>query len=90
MIEEVLFCASGPAAANASLGSISLHDLQTGASLFSLKQTGAARNGLGLVESKGAQGGFLLCLQTEKALLQAYSFQKVTGELIRGFLIQLN
>jgi len=76
MIEEVLLCASGPAAGNASLGSLSLNDIQTGTSVFSLKQTGAGRNGLALVESKGGQGGFVLCLQSEKALLQSYSFQK--------------
>jgi len=76
MIEEVLLCASGPAAGNASLGAVSLNDLQTGASVFSLKQTGAGRNALALVESKGGQGGFVFCLQTEKALLQSYSFQK--------------
>jgi pre-rRNA-processing protein IPI3 len=78
MIEEVIFCASGPAPANASLGSISLNDIQTGNPIFSLKQTGASRNGIGIVESVGGLGGFMLCIQAEKAMLQAYSFQRVS------------
>lgn len=78
MLEEVLFCASGLAPANASLGSISLNNIQTGNSVFSIKQTGSGRNGVAIVESNGSLGGVMLCVQSEKAILQVYSFQKVS------------
>ena len=86
MIEEVAFCASGPAQGNASLGSISLNDLQTGNSVFSLKQTGASRNGIGIVETGQGLGGVILCAQTEKAMMHTYSFQKVVDHVFACYL----
>jgi pre-rRNA-processing protein IPI3 len=77
MLQEVVLCASGPTQGNTSLGSVSLNDITTTNSVFSLKQTGAARNGYALVQTRNGQGGFVLAAQADKGLLNVYSFQKV-------------
>ncbi|KZT43257.1 WD40 repeat-like protein [Sistotremastrum suecicum HHB10207 ss-3] len=75
-MQEVIFCASGPASENSSLGSISLNDFTTGTPIFSLKQTGASQQCVAFVETSNREGGFILAAQAEKSILNVYSFQK--------------
>ncbi|KZP01727.1 WD40 repeat-like protein [Calocera viscosa TUFC12733] len=73
--QEVLLCALGPSAPGGS-GGIYMHDLQTGTVLASFKQTAAGPHCTAVVPSAEGQGGVLLAAQPDKALMNAYSFQK--------------
>jgi pre-rRNA-processing protein IPI3 len=53
-----------------------LHDILTGTSLASFKQTSAAKNCTAIISTSGAQGGLMLAVQPDKSLLNVYSFQK--------------
>jgi hypothetical protein len=79
MLQEVVITASGPASGSQPTGNgaILLHDIQTGASLASFKHTNAAKNCTALIPTREAQGGLMLAIQPDKALLHVYSFQKV-------------
>ncbi|KAH9169914.1 WD40 repeat-like protein [Lactarius sanguifluus] len=57
-------------------GSILFHDIQSGASLASFKHTNAAKNCTALIPTREAQGGLMLAVQPDKALLNIYTFQK--------------
>jgi len=74
ILSEVVFCATAP---SSGLGTISLHDLQTGSSLASFKQTSAGVHCTAFVESNHAEGGFMLAAQPDKSILNVYNFQKV-------------
>jgi hypothetical protein len=76
-LQETIICTAAPQVANADHGAIGIHDFETGSSLASFKHTNAGVNCTALVESKNAQGGFVLSLQRDKAVLNVYSFQKV-------------
>jgi len=75
-MREIIISASAPISTPQS-GSILLHDILTGTSLASFKQTSAAKNCTAIVNTTGAQGGLMLALQPDKSLLNVYSFQKV-------------
>ena len=75
-MREVILSCSGPISTPQS-GSILFHDILTGSSLASFKQTSASKNCTALVNSTGAQGGLMLAVQPDKSLLNVYSFQKV-------------
>ncbi|KAG6910225.1 hypothetical protein DXG01_012360 [Tephrocybe rancida] len=76
-LQETIFCATAAASTSAGLGSISLHDIQTGTTLASFKQTNAASHCTAFVETRNAQGGFVLAAQPEKSILNVYNFQKL-------------
>ncbi len=75
-MREVILSASGPISTPQS-GSISFHDILTGSSLASFKQTSPLKNCTAVINSTGAQGGLMLAVQPDKSLLHVYSFQKV-------------
>ncbi|KAG6865701.1 hypothetical protein C0991_012517 [Blastosporella zonata] len=76
-LQESIFCATATASSSAGLGAISIHDIQTGTNLASFKQTNAASHCTAFVETRNAQGGFILAAQPEKSILNFYSFQKL-------------
>lgn len=77
LVQETILCATGRAAANPAPGAITLHDFQTGATLASFKQTSAEQDCTAVVETSDGQGGFMLAAQSDKSVLNVYSFQKV-------------
>ena len=84
-MQEVIITASAPFPTSTSQqqqpvsvsGSILFHDIQSGTSLASFKQTSAAKNCTSLIATRDAQGGLVLAVQPDKSLLHVYSFQKV-------------
>ena len=76
-IQEVIVCCSSP---STSSGSITFHDISTGAALATFKQTNARTHGTDLVETKDGQGGFMLSAQQDKSILNVYNYQKVRSE----------
>ncbi|KAG6826557.1 hypothetical protein H0H92_015311 [Tricholoma furcatifolium] len=75
-LQESVFCATAASSSSAGLGSISVHDIQTGTTLASFKQTNAAPHCTAFIETRNAQGGFILAAQPEKSILNVYNFQK--------------
>lgn len=75
--QEVLLCAVGPSAGTTVSGGVYLHDIQTGATLASFKQTSADVHSTAVVQTQRGQGGLILAAQPDKALINAYNFQKV-------------
>ena len=82
-----------PTPAVAGPGLIAVHDVQTGATLASFKQTNAGPHSVAVLESRNTQGGYILASQPEKSILNVYNFQKVSpllsdlesrARLIRG------
>lgn len=76
-LQEVIVAAAGPSSAGQGSGTVNLYDLNTGSSLFTLKQTLAAKNCSVATQSKDGQGGIVLSAQSDKGLLNVYSYQKV-------------
>jgi pre-rRNA-processing protein IPI3 len=76
-VQEVVVCATASPTAQSS-GCIAFHNITTGALLASFKQTNAVKNCTAVVDTLDNQGGFLLASQPEKAVLNMYSFQKVS------------
>ncbi|KAF5355330.1 hypothetical protein D9758_006052 [Tetrapyrgos nigripes] len=72
-LQETIFCAT---ASSSGSGAISLHDIVTGSSLASFKQTNAVPHCTVFLESKNAQGGVFFAAQPDKSLLHVYNFQK--------------
>ena len=77
LLQETILCSTLPVAAGSGAGQIAVHDLQTGTVLASFKQSNTPWSGLGVLESKNNQGGFILAAQSDKSILNAYNFQKV-------------
>jgi pre-rRNA-processing protein IPI3 len=75
--QEIVVCATHPSSSALGQGNISLHDINTGASLASFKQTSSDAHCTAVVETRLGMGGLLLAAQPYKALLNVYSFQKV-------------
>ncbi|KII87196.1 hypothetical protein PLICRDRAFT_42847 [Plicaturopsis crispa FD-325 SS-3] len=73
---ETILCATAPSSSTAGPGSIALHDIQTGSSLASFKQTSANAHCTAFVDSRNGQGGFMLSAQADKSILNVYNFQK--------------
>ncbi|THU91527.1 WD40 repeat-like protein [Dendrothele bispora CBS 962.96] len=74
-LQESIFCATASSSGSGS-GAVSIHDIVTGSSLASFKQTNAGPRCTAYLESKNAQGGFFLAAQPDKSLLHVYNFQK--------------
>ncbi|EIN06106.1 WD40 repeat-like protein [Punctularia strigosozonata HHB-11173 SS5] len=79
-LHETILSSGGPLPSSSSTasgpGAITLHDIQTGTLLASFKQTSSRAHSLAVLETKAAEGGFVLALQADKPLLHAYNFQK--------------
>lgn len=75
-LHEIIFCATSSSSPASGSGSVTLHDISTGASLASFKQTNAFPHCTTFLTSKNAQGGFIFAAQPDKSLLHAYNFQK--------------
>ncbi|KAF8889379.1 WD40 repeat-like protein [Infundibulicybe gibba] len=75
-LQETILCAATPASSSTGSGLISIHDIQTGSTLASFKQSNASPHCIAVVESRNAQGGFVLAAQSDKSTLNVYSFQK--------------
>lgn len=77
-LHEIIFCATASPSTTSGSGTVTLHDINTGASIASFKQTNAAPHCTTFLNSGNAQGGFFFAAQPDKLLLHAYNFQKVT------------
>ncbi|KAI0629250.1 WD40 repeat-like protein [Trametes polyzona] len=75
-LNEAVLCATAPSTSGSGPGTLSLHDIQTGTSLASWKQTSASTHCTAAVQSRDGQGGFMLAAQQEKSILNVYNFQK--------------
>lgn len=76
-LQEVIVAAAGPSTLNQGSGTITLYDIHTGSSLFTLKQSLAGPKCTVATQSRDGQGGLVLAAQTDKGLLNVYSYQKV-------------
>ncbi|KAI9459038.1 WD40 repeat-like protein [Russula earlei] len=75
-LQQVVVSASAPSSQSTTPGSILFHDIVTGTSLASFKQSTAAQNCTALINTRAALGGLILSAQRDKSLLHVYSFQK--------------
>lgn len=75
-IQESIFCCLAPAE-NTGSGLVALHDIQTGASLASFKPTNSAAHSVSYVETRPGLGGVILAAQSDKSIINVFSFQKV-------------
>ena len=76
-LQETILCSSAAQSSTVGLGTVALHDLQTGATLASFKQTNAGPHCTAVLESTSTEGGFVLTSQPDKSILNVYHFQKV-------------
>ena len=76
-LNEVVLCATAPSASGTGPGTLSLHDIQTGTSLASWKQTSAGLHCTAAVHTRDGQGGFMLAAQQDKSIMNLYTYQKV-------------
>ncbi|KAI0320863.1 WD40-repeat-containing domain protein [Amylostereum chailletii] len=77
LLQETVLCATAPTSLQqGGPGSITLHDIQTGSSLASFKQTSASIHCTAIVPTVDGQGGVLLATQPDKSILNVYNFQK--------------
>ena len=76
MQEQVVVSASAPISGRQS-AAVLVHDISTRTPLASFKQSTAAKHCTALVGSTAGQGGLILAVQPDRALLNVYSFQKV-------------
>ncbi|EKM49939.1 uncharacterized protein PHACADRAFT_166518 [Phanerochaete carnosa HHB-10118-sp] len=75
-LQELVLCATTPSLSNPGPGSIALHDIQTGATLASFKQTSAGPHCTAVAHTRDGQGGFMLAAQPDKSIMNVYNFQK--------------
>jgi pre-rRNA-processing protein IPI3 len=76
-LQETILCATSPSSSAAGSGIIAIHDIQTGATLASFKQSSAGSHCVAAFESGSLQGGFILASQPDKSIMNVYDFQKV-------------
>ncbi|KAJ1306922.1 hypothetical protein OPQ81_007905 [Rhizoctonia solani] len=74
-LQETLLCGLGPLSGSAT-GHLALHDLKTGTSLSTYKQSTSTVHSIAVVESQNGQGGYILSSQADKPILNVYHFQK--------------
>ncbi|KAH7335164.1 WD40-repeat-containing domain protein [Rhizoctonia solani] len=74
-LQETLFCALGPLSGSGT-GHLALHDLKTGTSLSTYKQSTSFIHNTAVVETQNGQGGYILSSQADKPILNVYHFQK--------------
>ena len=80
-IQETIVCCSSP---STSPGSVTFHDVRTGAALATFKQTNARTHCTDLVETRDGQGGFILSAQQDRSILNVYNYQKVRTERLES------
>jgi hypothetical protein len=85
LLQEVILCATAPQPSASGSGAIVLHDIQTGTSLASFKQSSSAPHCTSFVETCDGQGGIILAAQQDKSILNIYNFQKVAVMLQNRF-----
>ena len=90
LLHESILCATAPSSSGFGPGAISLHDILTGSSLTSFKQTNASQHCTCFTESRDGNGGFMLAAQPDKAIIHAYNFQKVCYPSPSKFVLHLN
>lgn len=80
-LQEVVLCSTAPSTSTSGAGSIALHDISTGSTLASFKQTSPAVQCTAVVNTTvldgTPQGGLILTSQPDKSILNVYNFQKV-------------
>lgn len=76
-LEEVILCSTAPSTSASGPGTISLHNIQTGTTLATFKQTTTNSHNTAVVQTKDGQGGFMLAAQADKSIMNVYNFQKV-------------
>lgn len=76
-LQEIILCSTAPSSSNTGPGTISMHDIQTGTTLASFKQTSASLNCTAVSQTASGEGGFMLAAQPDKSIMNVYSFQKV-------------
>ncbi|CAE6428930.1 unnamed protein product [Rhizoctonia solani] len=74
-LQETLLCGLGPLSGSGT-GHLALHDLKTGTSLATHKQSTSAVHNVAVVESQNSQGGYIFSSQVDKPILNVYHFQK--------------
>lgn len=89
-LTEVIVSAAGPSSAGQGSGTVTLYDLATGSSLFTLKQTFSGLHSTVAIETRDSQGGLVLAAQLDKGLLNVYSYQKVLSMLYYNILSLYN
>ena len=87
LLQETILCAASSTTTNVGPGLVAIHDIQTGGTLASFKQTNASTHSTAVFQSKNTQGGFILASQPDKSILNVYNFQKVSFSEHRFFLI---
>ncbi|KAI0057462.1 WD40 repeat-like protein [Artomyces pyxidatus] len=75
-LQEVVVCASTPSSSQGGTGTITLHDIQTGSSFSSFKQTSASTHCTDILSTKDGLGGLMFAAQPDKSILNIYNFQK--------------
>lgn len=80
-LQEVILCSAAPSTSTSGTGAIALHDISTGSTLASFKQTSPAVQCTAVVNTTvldgTPQGGLILTSQPDKSILNVYNFQKV-------------
>lgn len=76
-LQEIILCSTAPSSSTTGPGTISVHDIQTGTTLASFKQTSAGLNCTAVSQTANGEGGFMLAAQPDKSIMNVYSFQKV-------------
>ncbi|KIM68122.1 hypothetical protein SCLCIDRAFT_1209520 [Scleroderma citrinum Foug A] len=76
VLQETVLCATAPQPSGSGPGAFVLHDLQTGTTLASFRQTSSASHCTAFVETANGQGGIMLGAQMDKSVLNVYNFQR--------------
>ncbi|KAB5594826.1 Pre-rRNA-processing protein IPI3 [Ceratobasidium theobromae] len=75
-LQETLLCGLCPGTPGSGSGHLALHELKTGATLATYKQSTSGVHRTSVVESQHGQGGFIISSQVDKPILNVYHFQK--------------
>ena len=86
-LTEIVVSAAGPSKAGQGSGMVTLYDLGTGSTLFTLKQTLAGLHSTVATETRDGQGGLVLAAQSDKKLLNVYSYQRVGWPLTQPLIL---
>lgn len=77
-LQETILCSTAPGSSTGA-GALTFHDIRTGSILASFKQTSSKPHCTDVLETRNAQGGFILAAQPEKSILNVYNYQNVCG-----------
>lgn len=82
VLQETVLCATAPQPSGPGPGAFVLHDLQTGTTLASFRQTSSAAHCSAFVETTSGRGGVMLGAQMDKSVLNVYNFQRASTKHI--------